>query len=409
MAKYGRKIKRSKNLYKKRKGRGRKALEIAVMIVIIGGLGLVGFAAGRPLLDFIFGEREVAEDDDGYKWTPSDDAELVDHDVIDVDLGVDTEEPVLPPVQDYNAIFAPSSVLDNITSLAAYIRQAQNNGFNAVILDLKDSTGHLYYLTAYEPVQNTDIMRATLTATQITDAFENTGVVPVARLNATLDSLAPRFLDDASYVFMGESMKWMDNRADAGGKFWLNPFLQGTRDYLSFLVGELSEAGFGDIILANVMFPFFTSYDRTILDSQFTNVSTRTDGLLGLVQACAERRGSARLILEMSLKDIVENYAGFNATAELLRVRRDLDNEIALLLVYFRGDFGAELRLGESSSVILPADMFGLTNLLLRQAMNQTGAHELIPALVSAGLSDSETAEALRAFGELGFDSFAMR
>jgi hypothetical protein len=408
MAKYGRKVKRSKSLYKRRKSSGRKALEIAAMVILVGTMGLIGFAAGRPLINFFFGERPP-RNNDIIEWQP-DEQQTVDNGQLTVNNYIE-DEPFDEPIifTEFNAIYAPSSVLDNATSLAAYIHQASLNGYNAVILEMKDATGHLFYTSTFEPVMNTEIIQGTLSAEQIIGAFDNTNVIPIARLNTAFDSLAGRFIDDTSYTIAGSASKWMDNTPEAGGKFWINPFLQGSRDYISFLVGELAEAGFGNIILANTIFPLFTGFDRTILDARYFDVNTRSEELLGLIQACYENSGSAQLILEMSLKDVLENYAGFNATAEILRVNRNLNSDISLLLTFFRGDFGTELRTGESSSVILPNDMFGLTLMLYRQALNQTGEHNLIPALINTGLSESETAEALRAFQDLEFDSFAIR
>ena len=408
MAKYGRKIKRSKNLYKKRKRGGRRALEVAAMLAAVGALVFIGFAVVPPVISFITGDRVAAED--SAEHSPPGGNQSGNGQVA-VDTGVTDEPDNVPEVlPHFNAIYAPSSTLDNASSLAGYIGRAESNGFDAVILDMKDITGHLWYASTYEPVRNTEIIReGALTAEQIIAAFEGTGIKPVARLNVTLDSLAPRHLDNASYTLAGTNSKWADNRLDAGGKFWLNPFLDGSRAYIAYLVGELSDAGFNDIILANTIFPLFNPYDLTILDERYFSMGTRTEGLHGLIAAAQEHSGSARLILEMSLRDIVENYAGLNHTAEILRMRRSLDDGITIMPVFFRDDFGTELKVGESSSVVLPGDIYGLVVMLFRQAAIQTGDHEIIPAFVRAGLSEDERAEVLRAFNELEFDSFSIR
>ncbi|MCL2077067.1 MAG: putative glycoside hydrolase [Oscillospiraceae bacterium] len=408
MAKKYRKVKRSRNLYKKRKGSARKAIEIILMVALVGGLGLIGFAAGKPLFEFLFsdrGEEEVLE------WTPPEDVEPDgSEDIItqteDEPVDEDDEPPVSAP--SHNAVFAPASVLDNSTSLAAYIQQAKSNGYNAVVLDMKDTTGNLFYASMYEPVKNTEIIKGTLTAAQIFAVFEGTEVTPIARINTLFDQLSPRYVEDVSYAFADGSSKWMDNRPDAGGKFWANPFLQGTRDYISFLVEELAEAGFPEIILANNIFPYFRPYDVSILNPEFTNINTRYQGLLGLVDACAEKKGSSKLILEMSLKDVVENYSGFNNSAEILRGKNNL-GDASLLLVFTRSDFGEELITGENSSVILPRDISGLVNMLYKQAQNQIPGLYTIPGLVIAGLTDGEITDILRTFGELEFESYMIK
>jgi hypothetical protein len=412
MAKYGRKIKRSKNLYKKRKRGGRKVLEIAAMLAVAGVLVFVGFAAIPPLWGFITGERVAANGSDdipGGQAVPGGD------NTIDAnsDIGADDTDPtvIISGSLPMNAIYAPSATLNNITSLSAYIQDATRFGYNAVVLDMKDSAGHLRYHSAFVQAQNTEIIiDGALTAEQIIAAFEGTGVQPVARLSVSLDSLAPAHISDTSYTLAGSTSKWMDNDPARGGKFWLNPFHAGSRGYISFLVGELSGAGFTDIILSNVIFPPFTRTDRErFLDARYFDNNERTSALLAMIEACMAQRGSARLIVEMSLLDVAENYSGLHNTAELLRARRSLDDSLAFLLVFFRDDFGAELKTGESSSVVLPNDMHGLMNLLLSQAGSQTGSHEIIPAFARTGLSEAERDEIVLSFRELGFDSFAIR
>ncbi|MDR2531320.1 MAG: putative glycoside hydrolase [Oscillospiraceae bacterium] len=400
---YGRKIKRSRNLYKRRKGSTRKFLEIAATVVIVAGLGFVGWNVGKAVHDY-FQDADPAS-------TPE---EPSPHDVPgepteNNEPSGDDPEPGEPSsVAGFNAIVAPSSVLDNSTSLAAYIQQAKLNGFNAIVLEMKDSTGHLHFDSEYALLRDTEIVRGTLSAAQIYAAFEGTGVKPVARVNTLSDRLAPGEIDDVSYVFAAGGGRWADDRIENGGKFWANPFLQGTRDYNAFIIRELSNAGFTDIILANTIFPFFRGFDLGVLAPEFTAAATRFEGLVGFVKALSESAGDARLILEMSLKDVVENYAGFSNTAELLRGRRDLP-ELELLLVYSRDDFGTEYKTGESSSFVLPNDISSLIDVLYKQAVNQTGGFSVTPKLNRENLTDREISEILRTFGDLGVESFIIR
>ena len=402
--KFGRKVRRSKSIYKRRKGSLRRFTEIAAMVVIVAGLGFVGWTAGKAIRDFFQQENE--------EQLPVDNGQLPinepdNADEPDIEENPQTDD--LPTVAaGFNAVNAPSSVLDNSTSLAAYIQQAKNNAFDAIVLEMKDSVGHLFYASDYEPVKNSEIMRGSLTAAQIYDAFEGTGVKPIVRINTLLDRLSPAVLEDVSYVFASGG-GWLDNRIESGGKRWANPFLQGTRDYHAFIINELAEAGFTDIILANVIFPEFRAYDLGVLASEYTNASTRHEGLAGFVSALSQNTSGVRFILEMTLVDVVENYAGFNNSAEILRARRTI-SDFELLLIYNRDDFGAEYKTGESSSVMLPAnDMSALMNLLFKQAGNQASGFGIIPGLNRENLTDREIADILKTFGELEFDSFVIR
>ncbi|MDR2560062.1 MAG: putative glycoside hydrolase [Oscillospiraceae bacterium] len=398
MAQKGRKIKRIKSLYKPRKSRSRKFIEIAVMFAVVCGLGFVGWSIGSAILNY--------SPPDGQHAGSSDPVVPIDNPV--APPAEEPDEPDEPPavITGFNAIAAPSSVLDNITSLSAYISQANLNGFNAVVLEIKDSTGHLFYASEFAPIQDSDIIRGTLTAEQIFAAFEDTGVKPVIRLNTLLDRLAPRVMADVSYVFAANGSRWADDRMDLGGKLWANPFLQGTRDYHLFIINELVNAGFTDIILANMIFPRFRNSDRDILAPEFTAPATRFEGLAGF--AGALEVSGASLYLEMTVRDVIENYAGFLGTAEVLRGMRGLNN-FELLLVYNKDDFGTEYKTGEHSTVTLPAETGALVSVVFKQAGSQTGGFEITPFLNRENLTDREIADILAVFGELGYENFIIR
>jgi hypothetical protein len=400
--KKGRKIRRSKSLYKRRKGSARKFLEIAVMLVVVCGLGFVGWTVGKAIQDY-FGENGQ-HTGDGVLDVP------VDIDIPDEPPYGEEDEPDEPytPSAGFNAVVLPSTALRNMTSLSSQIEQAKNNGFNAVVLELKDSVGNLNFASTFPQIQNSDIINEnSLTAAQIFAAFEGTGITPVVRINTLLDRLSPSAVDDSSYVFEAGGGRWLDDTIERGGKLWANPFLQGTRDYHAFIVDELVNAGFSDIILANTIFPFFRNYDVGVLGSQFTAPSTRFEGLVGFALALEAAKGEANLFLEMTVADVIE-FPSFSSSAELLRGKSELDG-FNLLLVFNRDDFGEEYRTGEMSTAVLPSEASALVSLVYKQAANHTGDFNIIPYLSREGLTDREITEILQTFGELKFESFVIR
>jgi hypothetical protein len=383
----GRKVKRVKSLYKPRKSQSRKVLEAAVMVVVVCGLGFVGWSIGNALLNYEPPNNAPAVPVENPATPPENPEPEPDDEINGAEQIVTGDSPI-------NAILAPASVLDNHTSLAAYISQAKLNGFNAVVLEIKDSTGHLFYASEFAPIQGTDIIRGTLTAEQIFAAFEDTGVRPVVRLNTLLDRLAPAIMGDISYVFEAGGGRWADDFMDRGGKLWANPFLQGTRDYHLFITDELVNAGFSDIILANMLFPQFRNSDRDILGARFTAPSTRYEGLVGFVKAL--ENSGADFYLEMTVADVLEN----TATAEILRGGQELGG-FELLLVYNRDDFSVEHDTSNNTGAIVSA-MYG-------RAANQFGDFGITPLLSREGLTDREIADILGVFGELGFEDFIIR
>ena len=67
--KYGTKVKRTHNLYKRRKSPLRKAFEVIGMIILVGGLGFLGYAAAPPVIEFFKNGMGAAETS-SLEWKP---------------------------------------------------------------------------------------------------------------------------------------------------------------------------------------------------------------------------------------------------------------------------------------------------------------------------------------------------
>ena len=65
---YGRKIKRTKNLYRRRKTAGQKVFGTVVLIVSASAIAFLGFCIGKPLLDYLGG---IGTGNTQSEWTPA--------------------------------------------------------------------------------------------------------------------------------------------------------------------------------------------------------------------------------------------------------------------------------------------------------------------------------------------------
>lgn len=404
---YGKKIRRSRNLYGKKKRPVQRVFEVIGMLVVVAGLALVGYAAGKPLMEFFQnGGGEIPSDT--LEWTPPESGTDVDLSNTAVSEQVTETEPAPAESERQKAVFAPTSALDNASSLAAYLQLAKASGYNTVVLDLKDNSGNLWYKSKIPAVQDSDLIKGTLTAEEITAVFKDSGLTPTARISTLKDMLGPKTVDDMTYRFADGSYNWIDASLENGGKPWANPYLDGTKSYISGITEEMANAGFSDIILANLIYPSFSSYDISVLPSQVTDINTRHAGLTELVKQCSDKKGQSRLILEVSLKDVVENYAGYKNTAEALRGKNNLVVD-GILISFNRSETGSELITGESSSIKLPTDLNELANLLFKQAARNLSGMNIIPCIDDSGLSDAETGQLAKTLEALGYESYMVK
>jgi hypothetical protein len=340
--KYGVKIKRTKTLYKFKKTPLQKAVNTAATLIVVSFLAVAGYSAGKPLVEFLRNGGESSLTEDTVKWTPPSESEITPG-ISGNTPGKNPSESANPqekekppvPAENIRAVYAPDSVLTDENALSAFLVQAKSLNYNAAAVELKNSDGYILYKSEL-PVfaaspdnpQNpaaAEIVKGTMPLRQIKDVFDKEGLTPIVKINTISDHAAPKYFDGMNYRFNegGNSYKWVDDRPDRGGKPWSDPFKDETKNYVSDIVNEVSAAGFPHIILSGTVFPPFRPYDASILPAQYSDMNSRLNALINLIEACVSKKGGAKLYTEMTASDILGIYLtasrGYNfRTAEIL-------------------------------------------------------------------------------------------
>lgn len=162
---------------------------------------------------------------------------------------------------DLRAIYLPPAALRDLAARGDTLTAASAAGYNAVIVDLKDADGALWYASATELAVAAGAAREdALTLEELravaTTLRESYHLTLVPRLFAFRDNTAPRNLETARVTVAGEpSTCWFDASPSAGGRRWLNPYAADARRYITSLASELTGAGFPLLMLDGVQFP----------------------------------------------------------------------------------------------------------------------------------------------------------
>ena len=417
---YGRKIKRTKNLYRRRKTAGQKVFGTVMLVVAASAIAFLGFCVGKPLLDYL---GSIGTDSPAQEWTPAasymqrqgepertgDVAAETDYGEPAVDYAepdtviAEPEEtaavtapvtavpeqtttaPLLIPVSDGTLISTevPSAALANRSSLAAVVTKAKNSGYNSAVIQLKDENGNFRYRSTIPGVAGSDLVTGTMTLDEIMSVFAENGVVPVVKLAVLRDEEGCALFTDMSYKCLDDpSVSWLE----AGQRRWANPESDSLREYFAKVITEITEAGFQEIILTNVMFPDFQPYDTEWIPAKFFDAD-RYKMLYNVVRA-----GS---IIEMKTSDVIGETYG--RSAEVLNDISMLhDNSVALVIS--REDLPTEAG--------YPADAKTLAETVLAQAAKKTFGLNVIPVIDGAGFDDSEKSKIVSVLSELGYESY---
>ncbi|MEG1973108.1 MAG: putative glycoside hydrolase, partial [Oscillospiraceae bacterium] len=81
------------------------------------------------------------------------------------------------------------------------------------------------------------------------------GLEPIAKLHAFRDDKCAKANNDMGVKYYDTKYIWLDNAPESGGRAWLNPYNEKSRQYIAALCGELSKKGFSKIIVDSLQFP----------------------------------------------------------------------------------------------------------------------------------------------------------
>lgn len=378
------KIKRSKGrLYKKKKSTGRKIAETLGLVVIAGGLIFVGYSAAGPLISHFSGEGE--SDSSVSMWTPNESTLNSGTESENTSGEAPTESEKAPASAGIGSYLLSENAMQNSSMLSTALSSAKNSGFNIVLIPVKNTDGNILYLSDISYIKGTDLITGSMTAEQIADMAKSMGLTPKAVLPTLLDSKSPVYAKDTGYTFAdGSGWSWLDNAEDRGGKRWIDPFLSGTSKYYTDLSKELAAAGFEAVILSELRFPDFNSYDQGILNARnFT--ADRYKALTSLYNTVFSASGK-KASVSVNAVDVLENYGkSYGRTAEILT---DKSFSGTVYLTVNLSDFGTELKTGEDTSINLSSDPVKKSETIVNKAVEYIGTNvTVVPIICGEGLS----------------------
>lgn len=263
-------------------------LVVCVAVVALGYFGamlLAGDGLPRTQPEVSVSGNDSAPTPD----TPSVDPDADGEEVVPNGGGTPQTPAALSTVRGF---YLPASALGSDT-LSTTLSQAYAAGFNAVVFDLKDADGTLYYqFTSAQAKKVNSYAADALTADELTAAFDlirEHGLQPIPRLYAFCDDPAAKVLTDARIAHAdNHTWAWYDADPNNGGKKWLNPYSPAARDYVGALAEELKAQGAAAVMLDGVQFP--SQLSSAYLGEEAATVS-KSDALTAFVAAMRTRLG----------------------------------------------------------------------------------------------------------------------
>lgn len=152
----------------------------------------------------------------------------------------------------------------------SFLAKIRNNEKNAVVVCLKGEDGRLAYDSNLDSANNWNtVAKNGISSSYLENAVEkirDEGLIPIARISAFFDQLAPSVDYDNSFVFdKGRAGNFNEKvhvfSAVSGFKMgkWLNAMKAEARTYIADVAVEIMSKGFEYVLIDNVCFPVFKS------------------------------------------------------------------------------------------------------------------------------------------------------
>lgn len=323
MSKKGRKVYRT-NSYEKKK-RLKRVLRVLLGLIVIAALVFVGYSVGKPILNYLNKENENTDKVEE-PWTPP----AVTSEVTGTsDTNEDSTEVTAEPSETVTsneiinstgltAYMLSEDALSDPSQFSALLNQVKADGYTAVSVTLKAKGGKIYYSTASTMAKSDEnAVVGNMPIQQIASLIKNSGLKMIAELNILEDNNRYGEYRDGSYHALDGST-WLDTAADKGGKPWLSPFDDDTKEMVRFMANEVSTAGFDYITVSGLTFPTFRNSDLNLLGDTVKDAN-RYKALIELaniVQTTANEHNT-KTFIRTNAADIIYGRAEIFKPSEL--------------------------------------------------------------------------------------------
>lgn len=391
----GRKIYKTKEKNYYGKSPFGKFMSAVLTVILIGGIGFIGYSVAEPIINYTQHKGDKAEDEsavtettaynDGEAQQPSDPE------------AVRSTSPY-PDGSVVGAALKTSDLKNTETLQSAISALSGDINISYIEVPLKSRDGFLWYGSSVYDAQAAGAVRGTMSLDEIVSVVENNGYKAAAVISAFEDSCFPAAYYDAGYLTYADGLQWIDNEAEAGGKLWMSPYSQKALDYLSEITAEISAAGFDRIICSELVFPPFRQSDLELLGERYG----RSDRCMALTSA-------ANLMYDRAMSNGISMQVEISA-GDILSGRGDVLQPMLLSAtnVILRVDID-ELSSGISDGTTLyefkgsPGDMALKCMTLTAEKLSE---FNVSIRLTGSSLTAAQVRDAREKIAEYGYNSF---
>lgn len=241
-----RKIKHYRNGYLIRKRRRNKFFKILLFIISIALLIFLGYTIAKSINHIDKSNKD--ESSSQIESTVEESSEQI------IDFKTESSE-ITKSDNIRSILLTPEDM--TLQKAEAFIKTVDKSLYNSITVELKNKSGQLLYHSESDLAKKCEaISEYAINHKKLAELITEYDFTPIARIYALQDDYASHSLYGTSYIYNDDmSVTWLDNSPDAGGKSWLNPYMNKTIDYLNIITEEIASAGYKTIIVNGIQYP----------------------------------------------------------------------------------------------------------------------------------------------------------
>lgn len=235
---------------RRRKKRIRNTVLFVLAILV---LGFVGYSISGPLSNLLKGEKTERPGNNSSS-KPSISSQLTSSEI----TSSETPDKVVD-LSELKVAFLSRETAANADALTSFIAKIKPLGYNAVVIELKDEDGNIYFNSQNAMAASVGAVseKAIQNLPEIIDKLKSENIMPIAQINAFKDKIGTKNAAAKILYTKHEGWSWFDA---ANGKPWLNPYSSEAQGYITAISCELAELGFENIMVSSIMFPDVNSF-----------------------------------------------------------------------------------------------------------------------------------------------------
>ena len=192
------------------------------------------------------------------------------------------------------ALYAPSAIFEGPGRLDELLALIDRTEANAMVIDVKETDGRLYYSTDLETAAEVGAIREApiFDLEELLPMLKERGVYTIARMVSMKDNTSAAARPELAVRNSATGEPWRDNIGGA----WLDPSAPGVAEYLASIAGDLAAKGFDEVQLDYIR--FFSDGPYDVADTNLPNTqSFRLPAIQRVLRVVSSELASTRTFL----------------------------------------------------------------------------------------------------------------